>query len=244
MPASSTAAAAAADDSVFSFFALPRELRDNIYALLTEAKVLRDSDYLSLHCGGPNCGYKVSVQGARISKVLTLNRQFKQEYEEEHNEPPTIIYKDVCADFDPTQYVKTRSPKAEFRLLAVCASKYCSGNQCGLEQDLVDHIDCIDEAIIHTHPSDVTVKIYPCHHFSSNPRAHVHEMESRIEVLQDMDEVQRIEVFEAYQMSDEVVDAGLDEARPYEAAELPSKVWTREQGWLKMSKKNASANLV
>ncbi|KAK3075060.1 hypothetical protein LTR53_001958 [Teratosphaeriaceae sp. CCFEE 6253] len=81
---SAVASAHSQDGTAFVFFALPRELRNNIYSHLTCQVAIR--------CGEIKPS-RASIRGAPIEKLLTLNKQFREEYEAQlqHDEAATLI---------------------------------------------------------------------------------------------------------------------------------------------------------
>jgi hypothetical protein len=56
--------------------ALPRELRDNIYTLLTHNLVFKDNYQLSYN------KISVAIRGAPVAQLLLVNRQLHDEYKE------------------------------------------------------------------------------------------------------------------------------------------------------------------
>jgi hypothetical protein len=95
---------ATVEERIFDFFGLARELRNEIYPMLTEDVEVqngcRDSD-------GDGDRFHVTVRNKLLLTPLLLNHQFKEEYEQETKHHEALVFEDtgcVLEDIKPWRY--------------------------------------------------------------------------------------------------------------------------------------------
>ncbi|KAK3645112.1 hypothetical protein LTR22_014914 [Elasticomyces elasticus] len=121
------AATSASQDKVFDFFQLPRELRDFIYAGLTcdiiiQGKVPRIQ--------------RAVIRSAPIEKLLTLNKQFNDEYDQYVRKASQMVIEDgIAISRKPIPLGKRACDvkRVEIRLLMFADTMY------GALDELADH---------------------------------------------------------------------------------------------------------
>ena len=91
-----TMASATDGESVFNFFGLPQELRNEIYKCATVDEV----DIKKKVAKMPT-SVRLLMNDAALAKLLTLNRQFKSKYEQSVNDVRTLVIKDPGSGFRP-----------------------------------------------------------------------------------------------------------------------------------------------
>ena len=222
------------DERIFEFFELPRELRDLIYALLTEDRQLSDGKD-PMDPAKP-IGFHIMVSGM-IPKLTTLNHQFSAEYEQAYKSVPTKTYKDIGAPIRPPK-IPRKSTKAKIVLLVVCRSKNCdgSGNWCVLLDQLYDHVRWIKLSIEAGLLGEVDVKLYPSRHHTSDDLAHSRDIMGVFHKLTEFGALSSIQLFPCRLLSDEEVKSkAAAGVKAYEISNAPEKVWTKKGGWQRMS---------
>lgn len=130
---------------VFDFFGLPRELRNEIYSLLTEVK------YLSTDRGeNDEHPTKVSIAAAPLNHPLTLCRQFKTEYEETFKHGLKITFQDMGGQIRAPQITGDldKITRAEIIVIAFCGElPSCALPWCGAADDTNSHVTAIKTTV-------------------------------------------------------------------------------------------------
>lgn len=125
---------------VFDFFGLPRELRNEIYSLLTEIKHLSlDPEEEDMH---PTKAYITAVP---LAQLFTLCHQFKTEYEEMFKHGLQVTFQDMGGRIQAPILNEglDKITRAEFLSLAFCDDDSCNLSYCGAHDDTAMHIEAI-----------------------------------------------------------------------------------------------------
>jgi hypothetical protein len=221
----------AATKDIFDFFGLPRELRNEVYSLLTANLCL---------CSGYDdelTAFEVRVAAAPLPELFTLCRQFRVEYEEQFTHGLTATFKDLGREIYTSENVicgrLDRITKAEILLLTICEGNACSDDSCGTYADLSDHIDWI-EVVVPKFPNlkEVAVKIYNCqsayHVDASNHNSIMDDILCR---LKPLPLTTRIEVYPFYVLQE--YSGAVHGIKACEEKQAPEMVWTKDLGWQK-----------
>ena len=122
------------DSRMVGFFAMPREMRDEIYFHLT-------ADIELISGTSPNARgtkrIKVTVKNAPLPKALRLNRQFRAEYDEQIAPMRTLVFSDMGGTLKKPSLDNldlTLFTKCEIYLIATCGP----GSRCA-EKDVDTH---------------------------------------------------------------------------------------------------------
>ena len=154
----------AQDAHIFDFFRLPRELRNEVYSLLTKSKTFCD--------GRNNVGVvdqlHVSIKAAPIPELFSLCRQFKAEYQETFKHGMTITIKDLYTSLQaPTMAAWPDDiSRVQIVLLLICKDPEYHSNEsvtCGIAGNLHAHLRWIEEMLPQLKQlKDLEIRIYPC----------------------------------------------------------------------------------
>lgn len=213
--------------SIFDFFGLPRELRDEIYSLLTE-------DH-TIHRGLDEDGYPDGIEIVMTNCVLLnpclLNHQFKNEYEQEVKDRQKLLVQDTGGQMDYQTLplmIDRSTPKATVQMLLIHNTKSEDGS-CLCAQEFEGHAEGLEhmfkdfEAL-----KDVQIELRPC---TSSPMGrtwdvHREELMEHLIPIQNMRFVTKIELFPLFQQNQ-----GVESYCTYKEHQVPVKTWTRAKGW-------------
>ena len=220
------------EERIFDFFGLPRELRNEIYSMLTEDVGLQkgydddddDDDEYDEHAG-----LRITVQSKMLLTPRLLNHQLKNEYEQEMKDHETLVIKDIGGPW--LQKMQTVRVMAGVRsaiiyLLILCSPKTSSNPPCNCMDDLEEQVAWINgQSKLLRSLQPLKVEIHPCSQreteWNDHGRGAIEDFESMLEFVGDL----QIEVFPlSRHMSGYLGRAPEDEAAPV------SK-WTRAGGW-------------
>jgi hypothetical protein len=130
---------------IFDFFGLPRELRNEIYSMLTHVKTL---------CRGRNAEgvatqFEASIKSAPIPKAFSLCRQFKTEYEEAFEDGMTLVIRDLWSGMKTpsTAGWLDNITRAQILLLLGCKHGCNYDGVCRIYADLKDHLEWIKDIL-------------------------------------------------------------------------------------------------
>ena len=160
-------------ERVTGFFSLPRELRDIIYSLLAQPRLLQNENtYAEPVDGSENMvrdigtGWSLSLPSKFTWKFLSLSRQFAYEYQEAGGRKFSLIFREAGTrylDRPELEEWMYYVPRAEFQLLALCCNNEdCVYGRCSLHGDLAHQYSCIVGLCERWHLEEVVIKIYPC----------------------------------------------------------------------------------
>lgn len=223
------------DGKVFDFYGLPGELRNEIYALLTQQKTL-DSGYD--HGDDDARRIAARLDNIPLPKAFTLCRQLKSEYEDIFKHNFTIVCKDLGPIDGP--YWLANIPRgiaaAEFLLLAICGNDRCSNDWCDGCEDLETHVSWIME-FVHEFEGlkDLTFRVYKCQIVEGNEAngtQHLALIDKSLSQLTEMPLATCVEVYPVFMIKDGDRNPW-DAVEAYDAKSEPESVWTRKDGWKK-----------
>ena len=225
-------AAAADEERWFDFFGLSRELRNEIYSMLTQTRVV-DS---GVDEANTPRGLEVTVKDEPLPKLFGLSHQFKTEYEEAMKYGSTMCFKDLGEDIGtPIIGDKLdRITKAEMTLLAVCDRSYCDGNDCSARPDFGNHVSWIPKIVSKLDKlKQIDIRIYKVQlRLSKETISHDVVLHDLLATLTALTATARIEIHPFYVIPDEDSCLGAVEGvKAYKAKLTPCAVWTRKDGW-------------
>ena len=240
-PQPTTSGDVADTERVFDFFGLPRELRNEIYSLLTKEEVLNSG----ITTDGYAESIRVTVKNAMLPKLFVLNRQFQAEYEEQFERGQTIVFKDVGSttlrrpDFGDKY---SNAPNAEVLCMAVCVARGCDGDRCAVTDSFKSHAAWIKSSVQQLKKLEqLLIKIYFCQ-LTFTPDTLVSEHACPTETLEPfivLPATTRIEIFPVVGVPE---NNGRDFAQcavAYQTQNMSNAVWTRKDGWQKSGAKDA-----
>lgn len=227
------------DRLFFDFFALPRELRDEIYSLMTKSVKLESG----MHANGEGPkGIAVSVANAPIQNLLLLNHQFKSEYKEQIDPLRTIQFRDTGGDLNkPTPKIDlSLFKKSEMDLLALCTAGHsCDSDWCDAAEDILTHagwISGIIESLANL--EDLKIRLFIDWKTSGKPKwpAPSHGPDSNIvQHVKDLTSSPKLSRLEIYPFRwSHKDDNANNRTRIYEEHEELVALWTKEKRWVEV----------
>ena len=215
------------EERIFDFFGLPRELRNEIYSMLTEDVEVQngyDDD------GDVPFGLQITVQSKMLLTPRLLNQQFKNEYEQETKGHQVLVLKDIGGPFDKmnTARVTTGVRSAIIRLLVTCRPYTSSNYPCNCVGNFEEHVKWINGQFkLLRSLQDVKLEIHPCSPYKGDIEWNDHGREA-IENFKNVLEFSgdfQIKVFPLFR------DKRGNLVKAYEDEAAPVSKWTRTGGW-------------
>lgn len=219
-------------EGIFDFFGLPKELRNQIYSLLTESRVVvKPHDE-----HGQLENLQACIPAMPIPMMFTLCCLFKTEYEETFKRGLAITFKDLGAVIEPPAITQqfNRFIKAAVFILAFCNRQHCNGDSCHAVGDLGDHLDWIKTTALQLkNLKELEVKIYQglCDivpgEYATHSSFATHKLFDEFIAVSG---IERIELFPIFLMTGGLEKNGW---KAYESNQTPEAIWTKKYGWEK-----------
>jgi hypothetical protein len=215
---------------IFDFFGLPRELRNEIYSMLTHVKTL---------CHGRNAEgvatqFEASIKSAPIPKAFSLCRQFKAEYEEAFEDGMTLVIRDLWSG------MKTPSTagwpdditRAQILLLLGCKHGCNYEGGCRIYADLNDHLEWIKDILPQLKElKALEVKIFPCQRLGQNHKS-IDITANKVRRVVALPVTSLIEVYPYFSLvNGDAIIGPCEIAGVYEGSRAPVADWRKRDGW-------------
>ena len=213
-----------ASPKVFNFFGLPREIRDQIYSLLTlGSKQLSRRD--KFRTSG---SFQITIRNTTLPNLLLVNREFKAEYEDNVVPNQTVGFLEMGQNLrypKPTKYFQNFR-KIKVLLRPVC-SLYCGRmNGCMAVEDVKQHFRWMQIALGAVHELQVKLFLYfTDEHVDDVTVQHTRTVLDEARTLITLPNVNHVEI---YPWSNSMIDQRLEGCKDYQT---PLATWTATGGW-------------
>jgi hypothetical protein len=217
----------------FDFFGLPAELRNEIYSMLTEDTTIKNG-YFDDGEDEPPPDTHITILQKKLLNPLLLNRQLKEEYEQEVNQHQTLVIQDngqQWPSFEPGGIMSSVT-KVNLRLVVECSYFESTGRNCDCVEDVGTHMSWIQPSFGMINPpkqlSHLVIEVRPYNTDTQRDTSWLIHGNKAIEKLQGMpvaSEDYRIEVYPAVQLENRLIHTIYDDKRP------PIGRWSRANGW-------------
>ena len=230
-----------ANERIFDFFGLPRELRNEIYSNLTSDITLAsglpsnsdDETYLEV----------VMKDGPR-SELLLLSRQLKTEYEEHINRTKAVVIKDTGGSLDePELGVDLKFSKVTIHIFG--AEKHvdsCEELWQNAVQDIPHHRVWVDNFLgNHGQLGEITISLYLQSTCEGRLQWAQHSEAAKIAVeLEKLTSISKLKTLKVYTFSwpQSVAKKDRDWKEIYKCYRGPVTEWTASDGWKKQGWRN------